>query len=82
MCNALAGLGIGARMAIHTGETELRDEGNYFGPTIHPMCTVASDRPRWPGVGDARTRPPAVVTASFLTAFEDNGPSPDIDVDG
>ena len=31
---ALAGLGLGVRMAVHTGEIELRDEGNYFGPTI------------------------------------------------
>jgi predicted ATPase/class 3 adenylate cyclase/DNA-binding CsgD family transcriptional regulator len=25
---------IAVRMAVHTGEVELRDEGNYFGPTI------------------------------------------------
>ncbi len=31
---ALVGLGVRVRMAVHTGETELRDEGNYFGPTI------------------------------------------------
>jgi predicted ATPase/class 3 adenylate cyclase/DNA-binding CsgD family transcriptional regulator len=30
----LAGLGLGVRMAVHTGEIELRDEGNYFGPTV------------------------------------------------
>ena len=28
------GAPIAVRMAIHTGEAELRDEGNYFGPTI------------------------------------------------
>jgi predicted ATPase/class 3 adenylate cyclase len=32
--HALDGLGVRVRMAIHTGETELRDEGNYFGPAI------------------------------------------------
>ena len=31
---ALADVGVRVRMAIHTGETELRDAGNYFGPTI------------------------------------------------
>ena len=25
---------LGVRMAIHTGEAELRDEGNYFGPAV------------------------------------------------
>ena len=25
---------IAVRMAVHTGEAELRDEGNYFGPTV------------------------------------------------
>lgn len=31
---SLAGVGLGVRMAVHTGEIELRDEGNYFGPTV------------------------------------------------
>ena len=31
---SLAGIGLGVRMAVHTGEIELRDEGNYFGPTV------------------------------------------------
>ena len=25
------------RMALHTGEAELRDEGNYVGPDDHPL---------------------------------------------
>jgi predicted ATPase/class 3 adenylate cyclase/DNA-binding CsgD family transcriptional regulator len=28
------GAELAVRMAIHTGEAELRDEGNYFGPTV------------------------------------------------
>jgi hypothetical protein len=28
------GTELAVRMAIHTGEAELRDEGNYFGPTV------------------------------------------------
>jgi predicted ATPase/class 3 adenylate cyclase/DNA-binding CsgD family transcriptional regulator len=28
------GVGFAVRMAIHTGEAELRDEGNYFGPAV------------------------------------------------
>ena len=28
------GVGLAVRMAVHTGEAELRDEGNYFGPTV------------------------------------------------
>ncbi len=28
------GVALAVRMAIHTGEAELRDEGNYFGPTV------------------------------------------------
>ena len=31
---SMAGVGLGVRMAVHTGEIELRDEGNYFGPTV------------------------------------------------
>jgi len=31
---ALTDVGVSVRMAVHTGEIELRDEGNYFGPTI------------------------------------------------
>ena len=31
---ALSAAGISVRMAVHTGEIELRDEANYFGPTI------------------------------------------------
>ena len=30
----LTAAGVSVRMAVHTGEIELRDEGNYFGPTI------------------------------------------------
>src|SRR5262249_22460115 len=29
-----AGVDVEVRMAIHTGEVELRDEGNYFGTTV------------------------------------------------
>ena len=28
------GIEVAVRMAVHTGEAELRDEGNYFGPTV------------------------------------------------
>jgi len=28
------GAGLAVRMAVHTGEAELRDEGNYFGPAV------------------------------------------------
>jgi class 3 adenylate cyclase len=31
---SLAGLGLGVRIAVHTGESEMRDEGNYFGQTV------------------------------------------------
>jgi predicted ATPase/class 3 adenylate cyclase/DNA-binding CsgD family transcriptional regulator len=31
---SLAGLGLGVRIAVHTGEIEMRDEGNYFGQTV------------------------------------------------
>ena len=40
------------------------------------MCTVARDRPRWPGGRRRSNATPAVVTASFLTAFQNNGPIP------
>jgi class 3 adenylate cyclase len=31
---SLDGLGLGVRIAVHTGEIEMRDEGNYFGQTV------------------------------------------------
>ena len=47
------------RMAIHTGETRLRDEGNYVGERDRADGAAAGHRPRGAGagvVGDARPR--------------------------
>ena len=47
------------RMAIHTGETRLRDEGNYVGGADRADGEAAGHRPRRAGagvVGDARPR--------------------------
>ena len=49
---------LAVRMAIHTGEAELRDEGNYFGPDRHPLRAPASDRRRRAGARLGRDRRP------------------------
>lgn len=52
------GADVRVRMAIHTSEAELRDEGNYFGPAVircarlrrshmAGRCSCQARRPRW-----------------------------------
>ena len=43
------GADLHVRMAIHTGEAQLRDEGNYFGQTVIRCARLRAHRARRPG---------------------------------
>ena len=48
--------GLRVRMALHSGDAQLRDAGNYVGRAIIALCPVARLRPRRPGPGVGRDR--------------------------
>ncbi len=39
---------ISLRIGVHTGEVQLRDEGNYIGATINRAARHPGSGPRWP----------------------------------
>jgi class 3 adenylate cyclase len=43
------GLSLKLRIALHTADAQLRDEGNYFGPGGQPLRSATRGCPRRPG---------------------------------